>query len=401
MKNKDLFHQIKEQAARDLPDVLARIDLNQIEIIPETAPIKRPHLSLQTILAYSLSAILVTIGLIWGLSLIDDNETPNYTPLASEAEIIGFQTLSSVSLLESLDFTTLAYKPLSYADIAAVSVIETEIETINAYMNMLEVILGNQDNLTYVQADSDDPLYQHLINFSGVDMTATAINYRFYYNATDSETHRSLVGKIVFVDREYPVAGEIVTIGDIAERSVFRVQIDEDNYVETRNLSTTERQRFTYHIFKNGVMTNNTDLRLVATENALQATIAYAVGTRQLMLQVEKTKAQNAFQVRYQVMDGEDETGEIDIDVEYDEETAAYSYRYTVRSSIAEAASEIRRERRQKAQGQPGGGDDDDDVPGNNDDPGGDDDPGNDDVPGNPDPPGRGNLLPITGGANL
>ncbi|NLZ61808.1 MAG: hypothetical protein GX904_03305 [Acholeplasmataceae bacterium] len=349
MKNKDLFRLINEAAEKDLPAVFERIPLDKIEIVTEAEPLKKPRFTFQRVLIYSLASLLVFIGLFWAMTKLSSVNVPNYTPLETETEIIGYQTLSATTLLESIDPLKLHYSLLSSTDTPSKSAISSEIDTINAYINMLEITLGSENELTYTLQGSDNIAYETMISFQGQGLAGEDISYRFYYNVHENDGKRVYQGVITFLEDEYIAAGEISLDETATVRSTFKIEIDTENYVEIDDVSTTANQIFSYRIVQSSETKNASMIKLHTTKRTLRAEISYASHGKNLKFEVEKNRAQKALSIRYEISDGETENGTIDVGLVYDEEQSVYSYRYRVHNASGTAHGEYQGKRRRKS----------------------------------------------------
>jgi hypothetical protein len=357
VKNNELFHRINEAASRDIPDIIQRIDLANIEIKPVNEPLKKPHFWLQSTLAYSLSALVLFIGLLWAMTELSTDNVPNYTPLDTEAEIIGYQTLSSVSLLESSELIDLSFSLVPLSESLNEPLIASEIDTINSYINMLEITLGTQNQLTYVLTPSDQSQYQTMISFQGLSLTGEPISYRFYYNVSDTETERMVSGTISFLGQDYQAEGQISLEQQATIRSTFKVEIDSDNYVEIDDVSSSTNQQFNYRIVQNGALKNATNIKLNSQSNSLRAELSYQSNDKGIQIEIEKNQAQTGFTVRYRAADGIIENGSIVVDVEFDDQSESFRYRYRINDSSGQSQGQYHGNRKDK--GQPTSGDED------------------------------------------
>jgi len=360
MKKADLFQSIRAAADKDLPDVFAKIDLDKIAIIPESEPIKKPRFVLQSVLVYSLSALIVFVGLFWAMTELSTDNLPNYTPLETEAEIIGYQTLSATTLLESLEPVDLSFSLLTSTTTPSEPLVASEIDTVNAYVNMLEITLGSENSMIYTLEESDLTQYQTMISFQGLGLAGETISYRFYYNATDESNERQIQGVISFMEHEYPASGAISLDDAALIRSTFRVMIDDDNYVEIDDTSTADSQQFAYRIYQGAALYNASQIKLNSSKNALRAEINYQFGGKNLSFQIEKNHSQNALSINYEITGDNSEAGAIDINVEYDEDSGIYRYRYQVKNSAGQSQGEYQGNRRNKNPNTSGNDDEDD-----------------------------------------
>ncbi|MBN2504603.1 MAG: hypothetical protein JXB20_04590 [Bacilli bacterium] len=330
MKNRELKQIIREKALQDMPDVLSRIDINSIDIIPERIPEKRQPFNLSRILSYSLAAIALAIIVVIGSNIMTNDNRTNYTPLETDAQLIGFQAVSAASLLEGVELEELSYSVIPLSETTETDIIASELETIDQYLNMLELTLGDQDAINYEENESDREEYAYLIHFHGTDLVDTEAYYMFYYNQVQMMNRVALSGIFVVGDEEYAIQGSIFS-GEVATRSTFRAEIDEDNYVMVNDISTKTQQAFRYRIVKDGVITNESDVQVEMLQGQFRANIQMASQGKQVQLKVQKNQSQGGFDIDFEITNDEVEaTGEIEVSLEFDPTLARYIYRYRV-----------------------------------------------------------------------
>jgi|GEM_PF-1078144 len=341
MKKQDIIRLIRAKAEKDMPDVLSKINLDTIEIIPETRPEKRRSWNLSRILSYSLSMIAFSIIAAFGINYLATNPTTNYTPLDNETEIIGFQAVSAASLLDSMDLTDLSYNIEPMALVTTDSFIESELPTIDQYLNMLEVTLGKTDAITYEAIASDREGYAYCIQIQSSDLTQNTYNFRFYFNRTDAVDETGIEGVIAYDDREFALNGTLYkSTGPI--RSSFRAQIDAENYVNVEDRSTDTAQSFAYRIVKHGILTNESVLNVESVREHFQVSIQMMAQGKHLSMKVKKSATNDSFTIGYEVSnDTVDESGEIDVSLVYDNMMGKFVYRYNVRNNQSTGQSEF------------------------------------------------------------
>jgi len=208
MKRKALYKIIQAKAMNDMPDILSKINLDAIEIIPETVKQKRASWNLSRVLSYSVSFVAFIIVAILGINIIIGGSQPNQTPLETDTELIGFQAVSAASLLEGMDLTDLSYNitPLAFS-LDETSIIESELPAINQYLSMLEITLGDSDAIAYDAIASDRGNYTFCIQFQSTDLTQNTYNFKFYYNQAETTNQTNITGIMAYDDREFVMTG--------------------------------------------------------------------------------------------------------------------------------------------------------------------------------------------------
>lgn len=348
MKRKELYRLIANKAEADLPDVYQKINLSEIEVIPETASEKPKLFPLRSVFTASFSFLVLLIVGVFAIQLLSEDPIPSYTPLETDAELIGFQAISAASLLGDLEIVDLSQSFTLLSEELDEDPIETQLDTINRYLNMLEVTLGSQNEMTYLEKPSDREGYTNCICFESIDLLDNPIAFELHYNLVASEGKTLLTGLLINKDDEYAYSGEIYTEnGEV--RSRFTARINESNYVIVEDYSTATEQRFNYQLVQGGLLANQAMVRLESLGKDVKAQIEMNAENHNFTLMVEKTAANDGFRVRYQVSNqNQDATGDIDVTVEFDSENQNYQYRYIVRNQMNTEAKIFTGKRRPK-----------------------------------------------------
>ena len=378
MNRKNIKRLIQETALKEMPDISTRFNLKDVEVI-EPVSQKFGFFSLKRGLVLSLSFIFIFVSSYFVFQTISNN-VPNPLPLESDTEAIGFQLVSSTSLLPILTPTDLSYS-VNDGSIITLSettidtpLIETEIDTINSYMNMLESVLGDETYYRYSLEASDKPEYNQMLLFRGKDLEGNLDEYYIYMNTVESENMTSYEGIILHEEEEFSFSGNVFR----NQYASFKVQVNDSNYIQVKNQLGSEEQMFQYKIFKNGALFNETEVVLASKKSNLGAQMRMYFGNSKYDLKVTKEQGQiNKFNVEYEIQNGRKEQGNIEITLAQNPITNQIGYKYQINNGAK--IYEIFKDRTEK--GNAPAGDDDfiDPDPGNN-----DDDPGNNtSCPGN------------------
>ncbi len=334
MKRKALYKIIQAKAMNDMPDILSKINLDSIEIIPETVIQKRAHWNLTHVLSYSVSFAALIIIAVLGINVIIGSSQPNQTPLESDIELIGFQAVSAASLLEGMDITDLSYNvtPLAFTN-DEISIIESELPAIDQYLNMLEIALGDSNAISYEAIISDRGGYAFCIQFQSTDLTQNTYDFKFYYNQAETPNQTNITGVMAYDDREFVTTG-IMYKNSGAVKSSFRAEVDQDTYVFVEDRSTSSVQAFAYRIVKHGIITNESVLNIESVKHQFRVKIHMSAQGKHLSLQVQKSAGNDAFTIDYEISnDVLESSGQIDVALEYDMMMHKYVYRYNVRNN--------------------------------------------------------------------
>lgn len=372
MNRKKLKLLIQETALKEMPDISSRFNLKDIEVI-EPVSKRFGFFSLKRGLVLSFSFIFIFFSSYLVFQTISNN-VPNPIPLESETEAIGFQLVSSTSLLPILNPTELSYFETNYEIIPLsesmmdTPLIENEIDTINSYMNMLESVLGDETFYRYSLENSDKPEYDQLLLFRGKDLEGNLDEYYIYMNTVESENMTSYEGIIIHEDEEFLFEGNVFR----NQYASFRVKINESNFIQVKNQLGSEEQMFQYKIFKNGALFNETEVVLASKKANLGAQMRMYFGNTKYDLKVTKEQGPvNKFNIEYQIQNGAREQGNIEITVAENPTTNQVGYKYHINNGSK--TYEIFKERTEKGNA-PAGDDDfidpnpgnDDENPGNN-----------------------------------
>ncbi|HOP56733.1 MAG TPA: hypothetical protein PLH02_05185 [Bacillota bacterium] len=327
MRKKDLYNMIRTKAMNDIPDILPKINLDNIEIIPAEEKAKK-HFSFAKLMSFSLTFAVIAIVAVFGINFLISEPTPNYLPLSSDAEIIGYQAVSATILTQEYYLDELSYEILPLAD-SDEDLLISSLDTVDMYLGMFEYTLGDEDNVSFQYIESDQPQYQYCIEFSGLDLMKNQTYLYFYYNASVANGSTEVDGIISTDDGEIAITGNIFA-NENAVRSTFRAFRDDENYVEIQNRSTEQKQTFHYEIVENGVAGKKADVSVEAVKNRYRANIRMTEANGTLTMTVGKDKGNSKFAITYQASGTSDISGEIEVSVEYDETAGKYIYAYAV-----------------------------------------------------------------------
>jgi len=332
MKTSELKKKIRASALSEMPDVLSKIDLSSIDIVEPVETISKPSFSLRRILSYSFTLLFVGVVAAVGYLTLHDDTT--YTPLTNATELIAFQAISSASLLEDIEAIPLSFDATALSDESS-TLIQNELDTINQYLNMMEIVLGDTQSMMSVDVVSDNPDFEYEIIYRNVDLVGTLIEFRLYYNLFDTDGVYSLEGILTNDVETYIIEG-VFADETLSSFISFRAALDEDHYVECIDLSTSDSQQFRYRIYAFNAIQNEGDVSLEKANDLLKASIHTSGVNSSFTLGVERinVQSQGRFRVMYMVTSGSySGEGEFEVGVQYDEMTQGYHYNYIITSN--------------------------------------------------------------------
>lgn len=331
MKKQDLINRIKKSALDEMPDVFNRINLNSI-VIDDIQTKKNPF-NLRKVFSYTFASFIV---LLTGFSIYNFGVVPNVTnttPLESDSEIIGFQTVSGATLIDNIQATelsnTFSQYNLQELSQTATEPIEDQLDLINQYMKLSETVIGNQNAFIYEDIESTNPSYQYAFEYRGTDLLGNLITYKGYYNSTESMGYTLYNGIIIHDDIEYRFSNSIKQL----EQNTFityKIETDEDNYVEVTNFSNQNIQKFEYKVYVNDQLDNESELILTEKKEQLKAELTLNKNQDdEVTLNIEdnSTEDTNQYQITYHFKNT-NQSGEIIVNLVENQETGDYQYQY-------------------------------------------------------------------------
>ncbi|XFA99479.1 hypothetical protein ACAG96_02590 [Candidatus Izemoplasma sp. B36] len=331
MKKQDIINKIKKTALDEMPDVLNRINLDSIVI--DDIQTKKNPISLRKVFSYTFASLIV---LLTGFSIYNFGVVPNITnttPLESDSEIIGFQTISGTTLIDNIQATELSNTFSTYElqelSQTATEPIEDQLDLINQYMKMTETVIGNQNAFIYEDIESTNPSYQYAFEYRGTDLLGNLITYKGFYNSTESMGYTLYNGIIIHDDVEYRFSNSIKQL----EQNMFitcKIETDENNYVEVTNFSNQNLQKFEYKVYVNGHLDNESELILTEKKDQLKAELTLNKNSDDevtLNIEDDSTKDTNQYQITYQFKNT-NQSGEITVNLVENTETGEYQYQY-------------------------------------------------------------------------
>lgn len=340
MKKQELFKKIKESALAEMPEVFDRINIDQIVI--DEIPTKKTKFNLRKAFSYTFASFILLLS---GFSIYTFGVLPNITnttPLESDTELIAFQTITGSTLIESLEpaelstsFSSSDIIDLSYSTTEITSpAIEDEIDSINKYMKLAETFIDNQNSYIYESVDSDNPDYQYAFEYRSKDLLGNLITYQGYYNTRESLGRTLYNGIIIQDDVEYRFSNSIRVHNDNSF-NVYKIELDEDNFVEVTNYSNKNIQKFEYKVYANGMLENTSELELTEKNNQLQAKLLLNKSTdNELSLEITNNSESNIdqYRINYRFVNS-NKVGQISISLEEDQTIGQYRYKYVTENA--------------------------------------------------------------------
>lgn len=334
MKKKDLIQKIKETAINEMPDVMNRIDISNIHIDePET--IKSPF-NFKRAISWTFASLFVVLS---GVFTYNFGYLPNVTntsPLENDTELVGFQTVSAAALLTTFDIAELAYSDDDFV-VQELSMttfdLEDNIDLVNNYLNLAETVLGSEEQFIYESIDSDNLDYDFAYQYKGMDLAGNLIQYRIYYNEIYVQGLQNQTGIIRHNQNTYRYS-MITTANSGTPVTRYTVAIDTQNRIEVQNNSDGDTQRFTYRVYIDGELDNESELILTSKNENLKAKINIKNRlNEEIELDIQRGNAEGdmqQFQIQYNLKSQNQMmyNGEFSVYLEMNQVTNRYQYKY-------------------------------------------------------------------------
>lgn len=326
MNNKEIKNKIKNQAIAEMPDVLDKINLEEItiEAVNEKSSKNIWRTFINPRLVFT-ALILIITGII-GFNIFN-NQPTTQIPLVTDYEVLAFETITSATLLEYTETEALS---TNYNN-QIIELSENQASEIDEYLNEIkplielsELFVNDQEKITYETLSSDLEDYQYLIEFKASDLTETIIQYKVYYNQNDSD----IEGMIILGEKNYSFS---------KDNESFKIYKNDTDYIETVIDTENNKQIFTYRMYKNNQLQSFTNMELTKQENQFSARFNFN-NNKGLNISLEMRRMnQNQFDVDYNITDqSKNMRGRFNVDVETENSESTYRFHFPDNSQVCE-----------------------------------------------------------------
>ena len=321
MKEKEIRERIKQTALNEMPDVYEKINLNNIQIEPRKRREFNFNFARNLKIVFTSFVLIVTGFFVYNFIL--NNNIDSNTPLASDMELLGFQTISGSVLLGDLEAEELSYDSFSNEIISLSSTtesisIDTYIDDINPLVHMMETILNSSSDIEYKECDSDDVSYQYAFSYKSYDLAKNAVNFKIYYNKTNEDFE----GKVIIEDKMFEFDKDSLRL---------QVRASETNYINIENKSTELQQAIKYSLYQDNELVLENDLELYRIQKNIQVRTRVTKNDVTMNLYFQRMYMNNLdeLEVDYEIEDNQNRiSGNFRIDLEFDQVMNGYHYRY-------------------------------------------------------------------------
>jgi len=370
MKRKDIKMLIRKTALQDMPDVFDRIDLNLVNYDSRTNVDRAPRIVFNFTKALKFASLVLLLGItsifVYSQML---NPASEVMAMETDAELIGFPAISGANLINSmqtLDLSQEIFLPLAIG--SGTLLPEEELNTLNLYLNAMETMLGDKNDLSYVITENAANEYRYLLEYQAIDLLGTSLTYQMHYNLiaqADDENIMIMEGIILIGDNEYELNGTYRVNGSVSNMKL-KVMIDAENYILIEDLTTNGNQIFSYKSYQNGLITDSVRIGLSLTESKIVGNLKIISDDTTIEYRIRRNDIEDAMEgmtITYQYQKGSvSETGIIDVDIE-SVVAGEYEYCYSIKTTESgNVMMEYRAIRANKAA--------QDSIPGNNNHPG-------------------------------
>ncbi|MBU0997226.1 MAG: hypothetical protein KKE16_04190 [Firmicutes bacterium] len=329
MKTSVLKSKLKSMALNEMPEVIDKIDLAKVHILPKEERTPGLLRNLRRVLTYTFTFLFIGVLSVGGYTLFIGGPTTT-TPFQTDTEILAFQTISASSLQTDIDASPLSFEVTPYA-LDTTAGLEDDIDLINQYLNMMETVLGDQDTMLTQSLESDKIEYQYYILYRNQDCLGNLIEYKFYYNVSESGDTAEITGMLYHEENAFEISAAYS--GDsTSNMESLRASLSESRYVLVEDQSTEDAQSYKYMQYVDNQLQNEAVVSVMMKNGSLKSSIALS-GNASLFLNVERVKNANgdSFNVEYSINNnGNIEQGQFQVKIESEGTTGASIYKYTV-----------------------------------------------------------------------
>lgn len=309
-------------------------------------------------IALFILGVLVIVGMsaCSGLSQDDFN-----FPLDNDQEILAFQALSSINMMESQPAQSLSNSRISRMSDEQV----TSIDMITPYLELFEQILTQSNGLSVTTETSDLAEYETKQVFTVTVLLEEQVTYTMYYSKIvsedetsdeendeieDKEDHNddndeqeySIEGILIQGDMTYTIKGKH-EIEDNEDKIEFTAMMSETDYVTVTYKLEDEETKFAYRIYTNGNLESESTIKIETEDNEFKIELSYTQGENfgDYEFKMEDEDGESILKIEFQsTIDGIETEGEAKVKVVYDELTQEAHYTIIVKGNDDEEHEE-------------------------------------------------------------
>ncbi|MFU8792939.1 MAG: hypothetical protein ACNA7K_02850 [Acholeplasmataceae bacterium] len=329
MRKKEIKHLFKTEIESHIPEAAPEIDF---EFAPQTRKKKSFGFSLTrnltTVLAILVMALVVSF-------FIEPNQptTPG-NRLTTEAEVISFQAVSTVSLLtQSIDNVDVSYQP-ERLNLTQPSPL---IDYVKPYLSLVEKILASDTSFNIVSGPSDFEAYETYMQFETTDLLGRRVQYVMHYNLIlvdedDDESEYTMDGILITRSLIYQVKGEKTIEAD--ETSIeFKAMIDDNNYVESKHTIESDETSFEMKVVRFGQLESEIKFDIEFDDDETTVSLEFVEGNNEGSFEFEYVfeDGLNLIYIEFETtINGQETKGEMTVVIIVDPVTNLTSYRFYV-----------------------------------------------------------------------
>jgi hypothetical protein len=257
-------------------------------------------------------------------NLIFSDSSSSITPLESNIELLGFQTVSAASIFENSDVSDLSYTQLAQTtqlnnDSNDLD-ISDYIDSINPYIKLFETILNSDNLISYVQSESDLEGYDYLITYKTNTLDKNELVYKIYYNQFDQNNE----GIIKSQDKSYYFN---------QTTDAITVNYDEKSFIVISISEIESAQRFDYSLYKNNQIVSSNSIEIIRVKRNIEARLTINQNNLIMRLYGMRNLKSNLdeLEIEYEINDKQNQTnGRIKVNLQFNQNEGKYHYVMTL-----------------------------------------------------------------------
>lgn len=320
MKKKELIQLIKQKAEQiEIRDFSKEI-IEKAKHLPKPEVIVKPKWSFR-LKPYSLATIGVMLTVVMIMLFTPDTPInpiePTDPTLENMDQVIAFSTLTSVSLIQTLETDGLSnddYTTLAHGNPPMGRRIDTQIPNIANYLEMMEKLFGSNPDFDLVLESTNTQIYQQRMRFKAKDLLDEEVEYAINFNQSTVGVHGFLIeGVVIIGEYAYP----IVANGTSNDQDTLELIIERDDGSQITILyeKIEELHVFDIKIYQDDVLIQEVDFTYIQEDEDKRATLDFVygdtIGAYTFELDVEDQI--KLIRITYDIDSDESESGEITI----------------------------------------------------------------------------------------
>lgn len=247
MKEKDIIKVIKDDIKTNTPNILNKINLDDIEIEPVVETKRKPAFNLASALRLSLALGVLIIGLVITYTLTRNNNGITKLNVTNKDKVVASYAITGVNIVSSNNQNLRLTNKLNQAnDISFIDEFHKFFYLVEDYLEL------NKTNITITTNNDNEYNYKMVVTVENIFNETE--EYVMYYNENreidDDEEEKTMVGILIYNQITYNFKSEEEVESDESEIKVIIYKNIYANRIEIEKEFESNEYQYEYTIYE-------------------------------------------------------------------------------------------------------------------------------------------------------